>query len=186
MENFKKFLLDFRSVSSLIAKGIIIAPFIGLITYLGPPWPSLTGSSLLSTVVQIFSLMYAFEFWSDRSKTRLKRLFRLCLIVAAVSLLSYMLLFSLRTYPAPTDSQRQVKGIYYQERVKLVISDKYTESMALEGAGWDPLKVWEPWTVELMRMLVLSVWLILFVAITLSIASFTILQHKTSQAHATT
>ena len=69
-----------------------------------------------------------------------------------------------------------VKGFRYTEKARMVITRDYTEDEALKGAGYDPTKIWEPWTVNCMRMTLFVSWLLFFGSISISLATFELLR----------
>jgi hypothetical protein len=93
-------------------------------------------------------------------------------------LVFYLALFAFFTYPAPSNAHREAKGLLLQPRIAAILDETFTLDDAIEGEGYDPLRIWEPWTVHTMRVALLCTWLALFAAITMALANFVILQRK--------
>src|SRR5437764_4808903 len=164
MKEFAAFLKDFKSVSAILGKAALLAPFLTLVVNIGPPWPE-KARVPITALFQLFALMYAFEFWHPRGKARLKKTLRWSFAIFGVAFVLYIALFTSFTYPAPSYEHREAKGLIKQPAVAEILTPTYTIDDAVAGSGYDPFLVWEPWTVYLMRIVLLSSWLILFVSI---------------------
>ena len=175
-QGFFKYITDFRNVGALIGKGALAAPIVSLIYNVGPPWPSRIAIPILTSMMEVLILIYVFQFWKPLSKTRKQRRMKLSLIAAVLSFLLYFWLFGSFIFNAPDARHRDVRGLIYTEAAESVIDTTYPEQDALKGAGFDPTRIWKPWTVYLMRFLVLVSWLVFFASISVYLATFVLLK----------
>lgn len=175
-QGFLAFVKDFKSISGLIGKGALIAPILSLVFNVGPPWPSRIATPILTSLIELLVLTYIFQFWAPLSKKRKERRMKASCISVVISFLVYFWLFGSLVFDAPDARHRDVKGIGYSHAAELVISDSYTEKDALKGAAYDPTKIWQPWSVYLMRLLVLTAWLVFFASVSVYIATFVLLK----------
>jgi hypothetical protein len=178
MEDFKKFILSFNSLTSWLAKGVILAPFLALVYSLGPPYPDIKAVCITTSLFQLLSLMYVFSFWTGTSKRKLQRSFKVGLLLFALGFISYILFFQFFTIPTNSKTTLVVKGFVVRQEIKEIIEPTFTLYDAFKGYGYDPIRIWEPWSVYVMRTGLLMSWLLVFICATVSIALFTIIQRK--------
>lgn len=178
LDNFFRFVSDFKSVSALVGKAALLAPFIDLLLNIGPPWPGKTSVPALTTLTEVFVLIYIFQFYTPLAKRRLEKRLRSFFIVIIACFLAYISLYSFFVYEAATTKQRDVKGFIVREAIQRILGPNRTLERALEGAEWDPLVIWEGWTVYTMRISLLVAWILFFVGIVGCIAVFVTLQQK--------
>lgn len=176
MEHFRKFILDFNSLTSWLAKGIILAPFLTIVYSLGPPYPNLTAVCLLTSLLQLLCLMYVFTFWNSLNQKKLQRLFKINILLFCVGLILYILLFQFFTKQAGSPTDLEVIGFVVKQEINDILASNFTIDNAFEGDSYDPTKIWEPWSVYTMRTVLLIAWLLMFNCITLTIALFSIMQ----------
>ncbi len=181
MENFRKFILDFNSLTSWLAKGAILAPFLTIVYSLGPPYPSLTAACIITSLLQLLSLMYVFTFWSKLNQNKLQRLFKINLLLFCLGFILYILLFQFFTKPAGSQTDLEVTGFVVKQEIKEILASDFTIDDAFEGSSYNPIKIWEPWSVYTMRTILLVSWLLMFTCITFSIALFALMQRPKAQ-----
>lgn len=177
-QGFLAYVKDFKSISGLIGKGALAAPILSLIFNVGPPWPSRIATPILTSLMQILVLVYVFQFWTPLAKKRKERRMKISIIAVVIGFLLYFWLFSSYVFDAPDTSHRDIKGLFYSPAAGLVINDSYPEGEALKGAAYDPTRIWEPWTVYLMRVLVLVSWLVFFVSVSIYLATFVLMKRN--------
>lgn len=174
-DGFKKFLKKAKDNASQ-ASGLL-GPIIALLAALGPPWPSASAATALTSVLQLIILICAYVFWKTGNKRRMK----LSVYAILASLLLYIGLYAMRVFNAPDTSHRDVKGICYTDQARKLISSSYSEEQALKEAGYEPTKIWRPWTVQFMRLSVLVCWLVFCSSLIAFTASFGQLMHERDQ-----
>lgn len=179
---FKTYITDIRSLSSLFGKGIFLVPIItGLIFNLGPPWPAKTGVTFLTTLAEILISMYVFQRAFKAKKDYLSKWLNITIALTVFSLLAYLLTFSFFVRDMPDSDNKDVRGIYYTPQARAVINEQYTEEKALRGAGYEPTVIWVPWTVYLMRVVVIIFWLVFFCSLSSYIALFVLWQRNSNR-----
>ena len=175
-QDFWSFISDHRSITSWVAKAFIAAPLIDIILGFGPPWPTGTAVSVLTSLVEALVLMGSFMFW--KRVTWRRSTFLTGIAFAILLFLIYILLFDLFVYSAPSEEAREVKGFRYRGDIESMIYMGATERELLQSGGYDPLMVWAPWTVYTMRVVVLISWLSGFVALAITMSSFVLSQRR--------
>ena len=179
MRDFFSFVADFKSVVGLIGKAALIAPFATLLLNIGPPWPGKTSVPALTSLCEVLVLMYVFQFHASLSKKRLNARLRQFFLAVVGTFVVYVFLYSFFVIDIPLDSTRDVSGFVVQPRVtQLLTAPGATIDTVLEGMEWDPFRVWEPWTIRVMRVSLLLVWIVFFIGIAGCIAAFAALQRR--------
>jgi hypothetical protein len=183
--DFKSFMLDVRTVGGLVGKAAILAPpSLALLTHLGPPWPSVNHSgpsptvavSFLTCLVQLVVLVVVFQRSDRTSAAALRRRFTRAAVALAVTLLAYILMFFVLVRDMPDAEHKDVRGLYYTDTAKALITPMYTEDMALSGAGYDPTAIWVPLSVHAVRVTLAVDWLLLFASMAWLFGVFVVLQ----------
>jgi hypothetical protein len=174
LSSFFNFVSDFKGVASLLAKAALIAPFASLLLNIGPPWPTRTAVPALTSLCELLVLMYAFQFYTPLAKKRISTRLRAYFLQLILSFAAYISLYSFFVFKAYGD--RDVKGFIVQPAIKAKLEPGLTLEALLEGAEWDPLRIWEAWTVYSMRISLLLMWILFFVSIAGCIATFVVLQ----------
>jgi len=182
LDNFFRFVSDFKSVAALIGKAALLAPFIDLLLNIGPPWPTRTGVPALTSLAEVFVLIYIFQFYTPLSRKRLENRLRKFFILTIVCFIFYISMYSFFVYEATTTKLRDVKGFIVRPEIQKIVGPNRTLDRVLEGAEWDAERVWETWTVHTMRISLLLAWILFFVGIAGCIAIFVTLQKKARPA----
>lgn len=180
LDNFFRFVSDFKSVAALIGKAALLAPFVDLLLNIGPPWPARTAVPALTTLTEVFVLIYIFQFCTPLSKKRLERRLRSFFILLVACFIIYISLYSFFVYEIPLTKSRDVKGFVVRPGIAKILGPDRTIERALEGAEWDAFEIWEGWSVQTMRISLVLSWILFFVGIASSIAIFVVLQQKVS------
>ena len=178
---FLKLLADFRSVLGLAGKGLLVAPVITLITTIGPPWPSRSAVVVLTSFAELAVLAYVFEFLSNASPARNRRLMQLLAVPFALVFVWYLLLFSAFVFDAPDAWHRDVKGFRYDAAAASIIDEAYPEPIAIKAAGYDPTKIWTAASVYTNRVVILVLWLGLFAVASAYFSVFVLLNPSTGR-----
>ncbi|QDU75520.1 hypothetical protein Pan97_25530 [Bremerella volcania] len=200
MDDFWKFITNFKSVTSWIAKLAILSPWADIIVAVGPLWPSRVAVGVITSVVQAIILIWGFQFWKDISKARKKsrmKFFAASFIVFGVI---YLLFLAFLTYPDPVQG-RKAKGLVLQPSIAKILSGENQEGVVIpepdsdnateHGAitansveeilplvGYEEFKVWQPWSIYLTRCLSVLAWIGVFGSVIGFITAFVLLQSK--------
>lgn len=178
LEEFKEVMTDFRSVTALAVTGGVAAPLVALVTNIGPPWP--TGIPVLTSIAELVVLIAIFHFWYKKSRKRLSQRMIIALVIVTISFLGYLILFDTFVFTVPGGKDSDVYGFVLKPEIKQLIDDKLVLNAeeALEGAEYNPKNVWQPWSVTLIRVGVLASWLVMFLSLSLFIATFVMVQRR--------
>lgn len=128
---------------------------------IGPPWPPPAQTALLCWLAMVLSW-----FASDvgiRSEKLARRAPRWLVAGAGASLGLFLFMLAVFTIPAPDWPNLESRGLMLQEPIarNLELSPGKTVEDEFEGAGYNPLAIWVPWTVALVRAIMLLSWLLL-------------------------
>ncbi|HUT12057.1 MAG TPA: hypothetical protein VMY37_05260 [Thermoguttaceae bacterium] len=166
-------------VASILALGAA-PPLMDLVFDIGPPWPGRSGISYFTTIVIWIVLVSTYSLWKDIAEKRLKRRISSLAIIAFSCVAIYVVVSATCVYNAP-DSANQVVGgfgtFFVQERLQPLLQEDSVQEL-LEGYGFDPMQVWEPWSVTICRSLLLIAWLLLFGFLSMLTATVVLLLEK--------
>jgi hypothetical protein len=172
-------------------------PIVTLVSGMGPPWPREKAFIALSSIIlSWFMLIRGYINHDSSSPALLAKRINVFAVIGIISICGYVIMRSffvlevdiVRTDP---DSQRQiilkreiVRGLVYQREIGLLLEDRtITEWKALDGAQYDNLAIWEPWSVMLVQAMMLIVWFSIFVMLSTATAYFILHQRTLFDAH---
>jgi hypothetical protein len=182
LPEFWDFAKDFKSVSGWVAKAAVAAPLADIVLNIGPPWPSRPSVAILLCIVEVVVLMYSFEFWRHGSPRiqHIRSVMRAAIAAVAVAFVVYMPLFAFFIVDAEDAWHRVVIG--YK------MHDDVAEMQKSDPGQWTPeelilqfhdvMAVWTPWSVNVMRTIVLLVWLLVWAALSVVISAFVAIQWR--------
>ena len=178
LKNFFSFVSDFKGVAALIGKIALIAPFATLLLNIGPPWPNRTAVPTLTSLCEVFVLIYIFQFFTPLTKRALGKRLRLFFLLLIASFILYLSLYSFFVFNIPGTNDRDLKGFIVRPEIAEMVGPGRSLEYLLEGAEWEPLNIWESWTIYTTRIALLLSWILFFVGIAGCIAVFVTLQRK--------
>lgn len=182
IEEFKEVMTDFRSVTSLVAKGVVAAPFADILLRqfdvgISPPWPP--GVLIITSVAELLVLMALFNFFFRSKAKTLDRLMIAALLLLCVTFIGYLLLFSHFTEPHPKTQKLMVLGYEpLNEDVRQAFAEGYTNEQALEENEFTPTKVWTEASITNVRIGLLLAWLVVFITLSTFIGLFVMAQRR--------
>lgn len=177
LKDFWLFLTNFKDILAWIAILATIAPLIDLLTQLGPPWPKpRQGIALLTSLIELFVLMYAFTFWRTQPKKNIKHVMQLSYGICILLLICYLTFIAFFTMESPLSGEIIVKGLVYQNDVEDFMhqTSAWTLSNMLEYLS--PEQIWKPWSIKVMQTVLLITWLLFWTFLGIGIATFICLQ----------
>jgi hypothetical protein len=138
----------------------------------GPPWPNFAACAVCTWL-----MMVVVWFASDKAiqqNALARRAPQWLIVTAGMLLIIFILLFPFLTIPAPEWPNLESRGLSLQREVKKLLQEDASLSLEelLEGAKFDPHKIWVPWTVDLVRVVLLLVWLALMASLAALVNSF--------------
>ena len=198
MKEFWVFVGNFRSVTSLLAKTAVAMPLADMLIKIGPGWPGRPGIGTVTAVAEIVVLMWAFQFWRGIAKKRREKRMRGSLYFLVPLAIVYLVLLTFWTYPHP-QLGRQAKGIVLKSSTIRLLGSKgstievappqeqegesRTESVPIYETVDDLLRetpdaseFYKQWSIDLMRLILLVVWIGFFVSLAAFIGAFVLLQ----------
>lgn len=177
LTDFWLFLTNFKDILAWVAILATIAPLVDLLTHLGPAWPKpRQGIAILTSLIELFVLMYAFVFWRTKAKQKIKNVMQLSYSFCALLLVCYLTFLSFYTIESPLSGETVVEGLVYQKNIKEFISETsaWTLSDLLEFLS--PEQIWKPWSIKVMQSVLLINWLLFWMFLGVGIATFICLQ----------
>ena len=173
LDEFRAALLDYKSISSWAMGGSVAVPLVDYVMRLGPPWPWAGGVPIITSVVELLTLICVFHFWSRSSRKSVSRRTVGLIILLVICVGVYLYHNSTFTFSSPGDGEKLVKGFTLRPDIApLIPSDFPTADDVLESAEYRPEAVWTSSSITAMRLILLSLWLCSFVLLSATISSF--------------
>jgi hypothetical protein len=186
LSEFWSFAKDFKSVTAWIAKAAIAAPLADIVVNIGPPWPSRIAVAILLCIVEVIVLMYSFEFWRKGSPRirDIRSAMRAGIVAFGVGFIVYIYLFANFIVDAPDARHRVVIGCDMHPDVAEMANANPSQWTPKELIlqFHDEMAVWTPGSVNVMRTIVLVIWLLLWTALAVVISAFVALQWRRVRA----
>jgi hypothetical protein len=179
LEEFKTVMSDFKNISSYVVGGTAAAPLaVSLATELGPPWPA--GLSLITSLTELVVMIAIFHFWFNESLEQLSKKISFALILIVVSLFSYLFLVNTFVFEYPTTKNKEARGFVLNASIKKLAQDPEfdTPDKLLEGYEYDAKKIWEPWSITIINLLLVACWLTFFVSLSIFMGTFVMYQRR--------
>lgn len=180
---FFGFLNDYKKLISLM----IVLPGSNLIMehyfFVGPEWPGPRRCIFFTSIVDFLVLTSIFTNFRGSTKKRMLKYLNIAVRFSFVAIVVYILLRSFFIYtirPNQKDSFEVTTGLFIKREIRAVLSDDPTETIEhlLWGNHYDPTAIWEPWSVFLIRFIILLSWIVLNSLVALSSALFLLYQEK--------
>lgn len=178
LDEFKKLVNDYQTVTGYVVKGAVALPLADYVTKLGPFWPNADAVPVITALVELLTLIWVFQFWLPLNEVRLRRAFGLSVVFACVLFLSYAIFFEAYTYIPPNSSTSLYKGLCMRPEVKAVIGPQDTPDSLIHEANDNPAKVYEYWSIILVAVIALCLWLLSFSCFVAAISSFILYQKR--------
>ena len=172
LDEFRAVIADYKSIGPWVLGGTVLVPLVDYVLRIGPPWPN--GIAILTSIAELLVLICVFHFWSTSGYRRVSRRMVISIVLLVVFGGVYLYLSSSYTFTAGASSDRFVKGIVPRPEVEPLLTPKFTADDALRSSGYNPQAVWTTASITAMRLILLSLWLVSFVFLSTTIASFVI------------
>jgi uncharacterized surface protein with fasciclin (FAS1) repeats len=177
LEEFREVIGDFKSLTSWTVKGAVVAPLADLVLRVGAPWPD--GVPVITSVLELITLICVFHFWFGKSHKQLTRLMKVFLVIVCVSFFGYLYLLDTYTFVSPASSKRYAKGFIELPNVKRLIPAEFkTADEVLRNSEYKEEEVWTAGSITAARLVLLAVWLTLFASLSVLIATFIMAQRR--------
>ena len=177
LEEFREVIADFKSLTSLTVKGAVVAPLADFALHIGAPWPD--GVPVITSVLELITLICVFHFWFGKSHKQLTKLIKLFLIIVCVSFFGYLYLSDTYTFRNPASSKRYAKGFIVLPNVQQLIPTEFkTPEEVLQNSEYKEEEVWTAGSITAVRLTLLAVWLTMFGSLSALIATFIMAQRR--------
>ena len=177
LEEFREVIADFKSLTSWTVKGAVVAPLVDLVLRVGAPWPD--GVPVITSVLELITLICVFHFWFGKSHKQLTKLIKVFLIIVCVSFFGHLYLLSTYTFVSPASSKRYAKGFILMPHVKRLIPTEFkTADEVLQNSEYKEEEVWTAGSITAARLTLLAVWLTMFASLSALIATFIMAQRR--------
>ena len=178
LKEFKEVVTDVKSLPSLVVNAAVVAPLADFVLHLGAPWPS--GVPVITSLVELITLICIFHFWFKKNQKQLRRLLIIWLILLIVSFFGYLYLFDTYTFVNPSSSKRYAKGYVVNPDVQELIPQHVkTPEEALVMIEYKEEQVWTLASITHIRLLLLFSWLLTFASLVGLIGTFVMAQRRT-------
>jgi hypothetical protein len=174
LDEFRAALLDYKGISSWAMGGSAAVPLVDYAVRLGPPWPLATGVPIITFIAELLTLICTFHFWYHSSRRQVSSRIIASLILLSLFFGAYLYVDSSFTYSSPVNGEKYVKGFRLRPDVASLISTDFTPDDALKSAEYNPAEVWTSSTITAMSLILLCLWLLSFISLAATIASFVI------------
>jgi hypothetical protein len=175
LKEFKEVLRDFRSLGTYLIGGAIGATLLSL-TNFAPPWPK--GISALTSLTELIVLIFVFNFWYKKSPAQMSRFMKVSLIFLVAGFFLYLYFLDTYTFLLPKTGERWAKGFCLQDDIRPLVQELGGDLEALKGAEYKQEAIWKPWSITMVRLTLLFLWLWFFTNIAVFIGSFVITQRR--------
>lgn len=179
MQAFTEFCSNFQSSIGTAAKVGFLIPVLPLVLGLEPPWDGANklqeklSVGTLTLVTQIMAVTSVYVLLNRRSPAELRRYFKWSLVVSIVAFVAYTISFLLLTELQPGTSTRLIAGFMTTHEFKQVLEVNNRDiSQTKLDFGFDPMRIYQPWTVWASLIAVLLSWLAFFGAFSFYLGSF--------------
>lgn len=176
LEEFKEVLRDFRSLGAYLIGGAVGATLSLALTNFVPPWPN--GVSVLTSLTELLVLIFVFHFWYEKTTAQMSRRMTVALIFLVTGFFLYLYFLDTYTFPFPNTGERWAKGFCIRDDIKLLVQELGGDLEALKGAEYKQEAIWKPWSITLVRLTLLFLWLWFFTNLAVFIGTFVITQKR--------
>jgi len=177
LEEFREVITDVRGITSWAVNGAVVAPLADLVLHLGAPWP--TGVPIITSLVELISLICVFHFWVRKSLKKLTRRMVIALAALLISFFGYLYLFDTYTFVNPATSKRYAKGFRVRPEIQALIPDQIkSPEEALSGLEYREEEVWTIGSITAVRLTLLAAWVLMFGSLSVFIGTFVMAQRR--------
>ena len=151
--------------------GATILPFVGALIGISPPWPH--GAAAITAVVTCIATILIFQSLRNTSLRAINRITALSALGLALVACAYLIAVSLFTYQTPTTKEYWAKGFVCTAEALAIYKDKCPNLGIdeLQGAEYEAERLWTSQSVTIIRVTLVVLWLLAFVAIAAVIGS---------------
>jgi hypothetical protein len=178
---FQEFADYFGKLRTALVGIPALFPLVDITGIVGPPWPTPAATSLVLTIFNIVVMVVTFLLLSGRAQHVIaRRLLWAGLPVFILAVLLYGSIFAFYTYNAPDYEHREVGGIYYTKKALdyLAIKPGTPPKDLIADMGNNADEVWTAGSLQLMRVVVLISWSLIFLSLEFMVMTFALIEFK--------
>lgn len=158
------------------AFGAAVVPLAAGLIKLAPPWPP--AILQLTALFEVLVLVLAFQTLKRAKSSLVSRLMAILLAATVLLAVGYLILLSGFVYEEPISGERFVKGFACTDEARRVFPGRcpaYGDG-ELRQAQWDAWRLWQPWSITVMRVAIVALWTSMFACVAGTIGSFLVYQ----------
>jgi hypothetical protein len=177
LNEFREVLSDFRQLSALATKALVVVPFADLWLKLGPPPSKIVAS--ITSLIGFLALVFVFQFWHDAKANRLGAIMKASLILFFIGIMISLALLERFTVSPGHGQERVVEGLFIRSDVKPLIDSSFDNTKeALRASEYDAERVWTKSSIVTLQVLITIVWVVTFGSLVVYLGVFIILQRR--------
>ena len=180
LDEFKRVLGEYKSLSLWAAGSSVIFPFIASFLSVIPPWPD--GLNVITAVVQLGALIVAYQTNSPR---RASQNVKLWAILGLIVVLAYIVIFTLFTVYIPYTKRSIVIGFQCLPDAQQLSDHRWYGGTCpflgleeLKAVAFDEFLLWTKLSIATTRMLLIALWFSIFICLAFLIGQFLVYQMK--------
>ena len=154
------------------AAAAIAAGFLSL----APPWPPAVVQT--TALLELVVLILVYQYLKDAPRRVINLVIASAAILLCVSSIMYLAGLSQFTFTEPVSSLRFVKGFVCTSDASLLYADKcpWLHDDQLREAEWEAPRLWLLWSITVVRVGLVLLWSISFLALSCLLGSFAVYQ----------
>jgi hypothetical protein len=176
LKEFKAVLRDFRSLGAYLIVGAMGTTITLAMTNFAPPWPN--GISVLTSLTELLVLIFVFNFWYKKTPEQVSKGMKVALVFLTVGFFLYLFFLDTYTFTFPGTGERWAKGFCIRDGIKPLVQELGGDLEALKGAEYNQEAIWKPWSITLVRLTLLFLWLWFFTNLAVFVGTFVINQRR--------
>lgn len=179
LDAFKEILQEYQSLF-IWAAVTVAAPLAAAFSTLSPPWPpAIIPVTMLTTLIV---LVYVYQNLRNENKETIDFIISRCVSVMIFLGAAYLLAYSQYVYIEPLSKERFVKGLICTDEV-MQIPEFKSKCPALgpeqlSMAEWSASRLWEGWSITVVRFTLAGLWVTSFGAFAGVIGAFLVFQSR--------
>jgi hypothetical protein len=178
LDEFKLLLKEFRNLSLWAAGGSVILPFIASFISVIPPFPA--GLNIMTAVFQLVALVFVYQKYRGAPAQTITRNIGILFGFLFVTILAYMILFTLFTVYVPPAKRSIVIGYQCTKEALVVYGEKcpFLNVQELGEVAYDEFELWTKMSIAVTRGLLIGVWFLFFIALAALLGKFLVYQMR--------
>lgn len=169
----------FKDVKTLWAWMAVAAsvPLLANLAGLAPPWPS--AIAYLTAIFEILMLIWAYHNFKGAGKIIIGKIINIGIPVLFVLLIGYLYVFSNFTYEIEGTGELGIRGYECTEKALRLYSEEcpYIKPDNIKKAEWDPTILWTGDSISVVRTMLVTFWILVFIVLTSILGAFVVRQN---------